>query len=479
MPPPPSSAPLDPRQRRAALVAGGLLAVALVLLTSGATPRTWSPLASSEDLDPAADPLFHPSPLILPLDDAVPLAHLDTVVDEPSATTAPLFNPARDSSPPPPLRSSSLVPLTSDVALTRADLDRFRATLHAWTQRGSWVLNASSPFSRLPFTYSERNCYAGRVFPPSHNPGMWHDWVPSTPWRVWPLTRAAMCRTLNGRRLVVVGDSISASFHFAALNHLLEPWRRGAENHWELAEHPDHSVCGRAPPPPEFNQTEFARAAAFMARSTPPPTPPTPAPTQSPPDGAAFPAATVRYLRNDYLELSAATRDAVLDGVPRQLELFRWLPLLTNDSVVVMNRGAHFVQTPAVLAELRRTLAEVRRVVPGALLVFRSTPPGHAEWAAHRMGAPARDPSAVKIRAMYNWDQFEAQNRAVRDMLRARFPGVVWLDVYPMMVPRWDQHADPLHYCFPGPVETWLVLLFNALAWVADRAVVGRFGGVK
>jgi hypothetical protein len=53
-------------------------------------------------------------------------------------------------------------------------------------------------------------------------------------------------------------------------------------------------------------------------------------------------------------------------------------------------------------------------------------------------------------------------------MLAANFPHVLYLDVFTPTVLRADSHLDMLHYCVPGPLDTWVELLSNVLElWLA------------
>ncbi len=45
---------------------------------------------------------------------------------------------------------------------------------------------------------------------------------------------------------------------------------------------------------------------------------------------------------------------------------------------------------------------------------------------------------------------------------------VLYLDVVTATARRADSHADGLHYCLPGPPDTWVTLLFNALVLIDD-----------
>ena len=134
--------------------------------------------------------------------------------------------------------------------------------------------------------------------------------------------------------------------------------------------------------------------------------------------------------------------------------------------IVIVNRGAHFKPLASFLPELRATLARLRALLPSALLIFRSTPPGHLNCSAHDVPLPARQPPEG---LPFHWGEFGAENEAARREVEA--VGGVYLDVEGMTALRADGHVgrnrkdkvDCLHYCLPGPVDTWTQLLFNML----------------
>lgn len=66
----------------------------------------------------------------------------------------------------------------------------------------------------------------------------------------------------------------------------------------------------------------------------------------------------------------------------------QWKP-----SVIVLNRGIHFVALPQFLDELEGTMQGLRAIAPDALVVYRNTP----------MGKDGRVP--LKMRGLSFWRQ--------------------------------------------------------------------------
>jgi len=41
------------------------------------------------------------------------------------------------------------------------------------------------------------------------------------------------------------------------------------------------------------------------------------------------------------------------------------------------------------------------------------------------------------------------------------------MDIFKLTMLRADSHADSLHYCHPGPLNTWNIILFNVIYLIA------------
>lgn len=65
----------------------------------------------------------------------------------------------------------------------------------------------------------------------------------------------------------------------------------------------------------------------------------------------------------------------------------------------------------------------------------------------------------------YGWGKFHLQNALLEEAFSAEL-GWNFIDVYTPTLSRMDSHVggkDCLHYCSPGPVDHWAILLYNIL----------------
>ena len=309
------------------------------------------------------------------------------------------------------------MPAASASALT-AGQQRHLKMLHAmdcWA-RGSW-------YNDVP---RSRELTKERAFRWQHNNTLfWH--VPRTAgcpsFRNY--TRDDFCGTLNGRSILMVGDSLTRAFHETLADHLaftnshtVQPYCL-ADGYDATRRCPGHGVC----------------------------------------DGRGL----LIFRRSDRLD-ETQTAYSTTSLLHRQEP---WVPDMRKSKydIVILNQGPHFREDAELVTSYRRVIKFLIRENPSALIVVRTTPPGHHDCWSHKKPLTKPQPLAG---LPYRWDEFPRQNALVRSMLYHEFPAqTLLLDVVPPTLLRPDMHAsakDCLHYMTPGPVDTWVYLLYNALA---------------
>ena len=329
---------------------------------------------------------------------------------------------------------------------------------------GAWVEAAGGGAAQPHLLFSQGVTGDHRCGAPpwtyANDPAFWYSWA-NHPARcalgAW--NRSDFCAALGGRDILIVGDSISFTYHESLLSALLPDasLRGAALQHPQVDPCPGHAVC-----------EEEARASSGL------------------PLAQRILPASVRYVRNDFSTLNAHMPSAEVNhqvftneglvlsggggarGRGRRLYSAPFVQHVTNNSLLFINRGAHFREDEEVLQTLRGTFAHLRSQFPGALIVFRNTPPGHVHFENKARPTAARAHFDVGGPGeKYNWEKFLAQNEKVRllmeDMRAAVGGGMVYLDVDNSTALRPDHHRDGLHYCVPGPQDHWTELLFAVL----------------
>ena len=170
----------------------------------------------------------------------------------------------------------------------------------------------------------------------------------------------------------------------------------------------------------------------------------------------------------------------ILNVPTPQVDLARELAQRAYD-VYVINKGAHYSPLEDFLATYNRSIDDLLRRSPNALLLVRSTPIGHAGCEAFRNRPPltAAESDALlaetvkTIGRQYHWADVLAQNSALRAFLATKCPDrCIFLDVTPATMRRADSHymyptgnnrTDCFHYCSPGPMDMWIDMILNTL----------------
>ena len=171
-----------------------------------------------------------------------------------------------------------------------------------------------------------------------------------------------------------------------------------------------------------------------------------------------------------------------------------WLQYIKdhNISLLILNAGAHYRQTPELLSNVRKALTMAYKIKPDISVIWRTSYAGHP----HCVRFFDQDPSVMRDNEAYNaiyglshyeasfashhWKDIEEQNIDVVNMTSMEFPQVFHLDITTPTKFRTDSHShnnnmpvDCLHYCRPGPIDDWVVFLYNALVAITNYPELG------
>ncbi|CAB1104360.1 unnamed protein product [Ectocarpus sp. CCAP 1310/34] len=224
-------------------------------------------------------------------------------------------------------------------------------------------------------------------------------------------------------------------------------------------------------------------------------------------------ALTLSWYRNDYLDTRtdgfdtvhcedpdlSASRCVVFAGMASiKMEMVRAatmqcqpaLMFIADDATLiqfdtlVVNAGAHrrsggLEAYGSMMKNASEILTSSMRRLHGdnAILVVRNTVPGHGEsyerWetAEEKMfSGPVDVDTALDLvekgRPGYLWSTFGDKNKLLEEAFVAAHGSWTLLDAYSPTILRADSHPsanDGLHYCVPGPIDNWVVLLYNIL----------------
>jgi len=163
------------------------------------------------------------------------------------------------------------------------------------------------------------------------------------------------------------------------------------------------------------------------------------------------------FVRNDRLSYNSRIRTSK----EQNFYEYPWKHILHryNISLIVMNRGAHFVGTSDLLRDLSSLFRKLAQEHPNIDIIWRNTPYGHLNFTDE----PLKQAPPMGNLKMNHYNEFMRQNDAVKKLLAKYFPYIPYLDVASSTILRADLHRDPLNYCIPGPVDLWVTMFIQLL----------------
>ncbi|CAI5976312.1 unnamed protein product [Closterium sp. NIES-64] len=342
-----------------------------------------------------------------------------------------------------------LIPGTQIQSLPSAA--RFRRWLRCVSQRGRWAYNATPRI--LPWEYlgtmnlcdhRHQETTGGLVTKKADKyvmeggaSGGWsvreslkYEWrTPPGKCPIGPLRQFdgdTFCRKAEGRKgglnLVFLGDSLAHQMVVSFLNGLLRHIPKPAV--WAVNETIPQECSDWLVEPPRH---AYCRVYTF--------------------NESVCPGLKVQFVRNDHLWFTSPG-EAKFDHIPWHL-----YSGLNDAHVVVVNRGAHFIGGKDFERSVPAALSFLRKKLPDALIIWRNTPPGHANCTTYI--GPIKKRQNPEI-LPFHWDMFTRQNKLVRGMMHEM--GAVYMDVDTATALRPDSHKgfveergilDCLHYCTP------------------------------
>ena len=161
----------------------------------------------------------------------------------------------------------------------------------------------------------------------------------------------------------------------------------------------------------------------------------------------------------------------------------QWMDYLQEDTILVINRGAHWQPDAVVRRELNDTLTYLFAHFSRLTVILWSSVSGHAHPDDH---SGARPLTRQEFDAMssdevhhlpagkppqWGWPRVYRQNAVARQVLleaaavspHRHTQNAVFMNVNGTSL-RLDGHRDYIHYCLPGPPDDWSRMLYNILA---------------
>ncbi|ORZ11915.1 hypothetical protein BCR42DRAFT_440339 [Absidia repens] len=323
--------------------------------------------------------------------------------------------------------------IPGSVITTHQAAQSFRANIDCLTQ-GRWIPSTSNQLIRHVqdplYATCDKRFYKSHAST-SPRPETQYEWQPSggadnTCLRSLPKPSPQQwCRVLNGRHILLVGDLMQYQLHELFLDYL----RDGPTVCFGELNCKDHTIC-----------------ADLDSR--------------------------LRYLRNDVLANNRRHDDH--QGTPSG-SIVTWpfvaSNILKTYPILVLNRSPIAEDDDSFITSLIQTLAYIRRTAPNMLIVYRSSGIGHPYCDDAANHGPLKKPLSDEERKHlpFGWAELERRNAMARAIVEEA--GGVFVDLAALTDTRPDGHVgghDCLRYCIPGPLDTWLDILYQIFATLAD-----------
>ncbi|KAI8334744.1 hypothetical protein BC941DRAFT_432067 [Chlamydoabsidia padenii] len=301
-----------------------------------------------------------------------------------------------------------------------AKVTRFRTQVACWTRQGSWQHHPTS--SPLAHHHDPLYGHCDRVWKKHHEdiprPATLYQWQPPSqcPLLSDTIQTKQWCDIFHGRHILLVGDLI----HYQLHDLLLDALRDGPSVCYGELNCNDHTICPRP----------------HKAR--------------------------LRYIRNDLL--SHTTRLNLSNGEPTA-DVVEW-PFLNKGTIssykiILLNRSPVVDDDTMFVQHLVTTLAEIRRIQPDALILYRSSYVGHP-YCDEANGPISSQDLSWQRQLPYGWSEYQRRNQLAQVLVE--LAGGVYLDMATSLDHRPDGHiggSDCLRYCMPGPLDAWGLLFYN------------------
>jgi len=195
----------------------------------------------------------------------------------------------------------------------------------------------------------------------------------------------------------------------------------------------------------------------------------------------------IQWARNDFL--SFIGEQFWTRGESRIDVESPWTHLVRNNSIIVMNSGAHTVPIEQYIFRLTQAINYIRDNFTGVKLIWRTSVPGHSNCGNPALQSPLTQAQFSQINKVnyltfagkpeWQWELLPQLNIVARETFTELFGHAAgqfpiddmvnndWfeLDAYSLNKLRPDSHRAPdcLHQCTPGPIDEWNRILFAIL----------------
>lgn len=168
------------------------------------------------------------------------------------------------------------------------------------------------------------------------------------------------------------------------------------------------------------------------------------------------------YVRNYHLTSSGSDL-SIISKSKRDVEK-PWINLITENTILLMNRGAHYVPAGTYVSQLTDTLETIEKkyhdliLKQKLLVIFKDTHNGVIDYKGLFNSTPSiPNLSNYTIGQLnWGWNKFEEENILTKKLIQTSFKWVTYMNISGSTSYRSDTRRDGLHFCIPGPIDHWI-----------------------
>ena len=320
---------------------------------------------------------------------------------------------------------------------------------------GKWMNAWDTPNYSLPFTdpcVQITHYKNGKCMDSNPSQGRRLMWKPLNG-SIHAFSAETMCSMIDGKNVLVVGDSLNEEFFFSFLSamwaQIIRPKKDSRQaSFWEKFRSDLDNRCQNfcLDPFPACDGPETVYCG----------------------EHSNF---TLGFSRDDYLIHLVPS----VENKSRMMES-NWVQQVRkqNISLLIINTGAHYMEIHEEKRNLMNSLSYLYKNFPYLSIMYRTSIAGHENCEQHFHSEPLSElPHIYTQHPEWHWGDIGVRNLDIIDMISQHFPRVLRFDVFNATSLRADSHPgsgnDCLHYCIPGVTDDWVTFFYNALLIITNN----------
>ena len=153
----------------------------------------------------------------------------------------------------------------------------------------------------------------------------------------------------------------------------------------------------------------------------------------------------------------------------REVDVFLSVLNSTENAIFVLNTGRHYREDDMFTNDVKQAFQLLNLHLKNNYFFYWSTLDAFMPYWNETIPLSPTKFEYLKnnldlIKPEYSYSQFHKQNEIVRNLIRKKYPSIVFLDTREPMKYRSDSMGDSVHWCLPGALDNMLEWLYNVIS---------------